>query len=121
MKPTPKGDKGKPDIVPLSINVIEKVSQVRLYISNDLRHQERQMTVLNSIDEVTKRFPDCVPLLDPIKDMRIKDKSFDNLLKQIQQFEQRLYQNPIHSSPDAQRLYELYEHRANVRLLDCVC
>lgn len=114
LKPPQKGERGEMKVVPMSLNVIQKVSQVRLYFSNDLRPQDRRMSVLRSIEEVIKRFPAGVPLLDPVKDMKIKDKNFESLLKQIQQFEQRLHQNPIHNSPDAQRLYELYERRANV-------
>jgi ATP-dependent RNA helicase DOB1 len=101
-------------VVPVSLNVIQKISQVRLYFSNDLRPVERRLSVLRSIEEVVKRFPDGVPLLDPVQDMKINEKGFQSVIKSIAQFEQRLKKNPIHNSPDAQLLYEMYERKAQL-------
>jgi ATP-dependent RNA helicase DOB1 len=36
---------------------------------------------MKSVDEVKRRFPDGVPLLDPIENMQIKDESFKKLLR----------------------------------------
>lgn len=39
------------------------------------------MSVLKSLQEVQKRFPDGIPLLDPIEDMGIKDKGLKEVVK----------------------------------------
>jgi len=114
LKPPYPGERGEMKVVPVSLNVIQKISQVRLFFSNDLRPVESRLSVLRSIEEVEKRFPDGLPLIDPVKDMKITDSKFETLLKNISMFEQRLKQNQIHNSSDAQRLYELYERKAQL-------
>ena len=39
------------------------------------------MSVLKSLQEVQNRFPDGIPLLDPIDDMGIKDKGLKEVVK----------------------------------------
>ena len=39
------------------------------------------MSVQKSLQEVQKRFPDGIPLLDPIEDMGIKDKGLKEVIK----------------------------------------
>lgn len=68
--------------------------------------------VLKSIAEVKKRFPTGVPLLDPVKDMKIGDKGFQQVsyceppklvvnfqmqvIHKIGTFEKRLCSHPLH-------------------------
>ena len=114
MKPPGPGERGEMKVVPVSMNVIQKISQVRLYFSNDLRPPERRLSVLRSIEEVEKRFPCGIPLLDPVNDMKIQDREFQELLKNITLFEERLKENPIFGTPDEQKLYDLYDRKVTV-------
>jgi len=109
-----KGENGEMKVIPVALGVISKISQIRLYLSNDLRPQENRMAVLKSIEEVQKRFPDGVPLLDPVKDMHIKDKSFDELVRNIKLFETRLEQHSLHGDPEVPDLYERYHKKVKV-------
>ena len=54
---------------------------MRVYFPKDLRPIDNRMSVLKSVQEVQKRFPDGVPLLDPIEDMGIKDKGLKETIK----------------------------------------
>lgn len=54
---------------------------MRLYFPKDLRSRDSRMSVLKSLQEVQKRFPDGIPLLDPIEDMGIKDKGLKEVVK----------------------------------------
>lgn len=101
-------------VVPISLNVVQKVSQVRLYMSNDLRPRENRMSVLKSLQEVQRRFPNCLPLLDPVKDMKIKDRAFDELVKNIKKFEQRMEAHPLHKDSQLKSLFEQYEKKFEV-------
>lgn len=101
-------------VIPISLNVVQKVSQVRLYLSNDLRPKENRNAVLKSIQEAKRRFPGTLPLLDPIKDMKIKDRQFDELVKNIKKFEERMETHPLHTDKQLKNLFEIYEKKHEV-------
>lgn len=75
--------------MPILLNVIRKVSAARLYMPSDVRSRDNRQSVLKSIQEVEKRFPDGLPLLDPIKDMGIKDPELKEIVQKIEAFEKR--------------------------------
>ena len=61
------GDKGEMQVVPIIIHYLTKLSSVRLYLPKDIRSSDAKHSVRKAIQEVQKRFPDGLPLLDPIK------------------------------------------------------
>ena len=81
--PSQKGEKGDLIVVPCSLQSINGLSSVRVYIPKEIKSQESRKQLLKTLFEVEKRFADKVPLLDPIKDMGIKDDAF---LKLVQVF-----------------------------------
>jgi ATP-dependent RNA helicase DOB1 len=60
---------------------------------------------------VYKRFSDKVPLLDPVKDMKINDKSFKKIVEKINTFETRLEAHPVHSKLDLGDILEAYKRK----------
>lgn len=58
------------------LKYLTKMSSIRLYIPKDLRSSDSRFSVRKSIEAVHKKFPDALPLLDPIKDMKIKHEEF---------------------------------------------
>ena len=66
------------------------------------------------LQEVKKRFPNGIPLLDPIKDMNIKDQVFQDIVKRIESYEERLYAHPLHKDPDLDHLYSVYLKKLEV-------
>lgn len=107
-KPCPKNEKGSVEIVPVLHSLISKISSLRVYFPNDLRPSDNRRSVLKTIQEVKKRFPNGPPLLNPITDMHIKDKEFQKIVDQIEQYEKRLFAHPMHDSPDLEDLYCRY-------------
>lgn len=67
------------------------------------------------IQEVQKRFPDGVPLLDPIDDMGIKDPGLKKVIQKIEAFEHRMYSHPLHNDANLETVYKLCERKAQVR------
>ena len=53
------------------------------------------MQVYKTVKEVQRRFPEAVPLLDPIQDMNITDDSFKKIVKKVQMLEDLLVANGI--------------------------
>lgn len=65
--------------------------------------------------EVQKRFPDGVPLLDPIDDMGIQDQGLKKVIQKVEAFEHRMYSHPLHNDPGLETVYTLCERKAQVR------
>ncbi|XP_023235341.1 superkiller viralicidic activity 2-like 2 [Centruroides sculpturatus] len=114
LKPPPPGEKGEMQVVPIRMHLIQQISSIRLYYPQDLRPLVNRMSVLKSIQEIHKRFPDGVPLLDPIEDMKIKESGFKDVVRKIEAFEQRLYSHPIHNDPQLENLYSSYIKKVQI-------
>ncbi|CAG5133954.1 unnamed protein product [Candidula unifasciata] len=114
IRPCPKGEKGEMQVVPILTRLLDAVSAIRLYIPNDLRSPDSRFLVFKSLQEVEKRFPDGLPLLDPVEDMGIKDKTLGDTIKKIEAFEQRLYSHPLHKDSRLTELYDQFEKKAKI-------
>ena len=66
--------------VPVSLSALEGISHIRLVLPKEVRTNDSRRSVLKSIREVKKRFPDNIPLLDPVENMNIKDPEFKKLV-----------------------------------------
>lgn len=62
---------------------------MRLYVPNDLRSKDNRRGMFKAIKEVKKRFPEGPPLLDPLKDMKINDDKFVDIVKKIEILEKK--------------------------------
>jgi ATP-dependent RNA helicase DOB1 len=81
VRPPPAGEKGKMEVVPVLLNCIESIGHLRVFLPNDLKSVDQRNSVRKALDEVKKRFPDGIAILDPIENMNIKDDSFKRLLR----------------------------------------
>lgn len=81
IKPAEEGDKVKMEIVPILLSCVESIGHVRIFLPSDLRLPEQRDTVRKALDEVKRRFPDGVAVLDPIENMGITEASFKKLLR----------------------------------------
>lgn len=75
-----------------------------------------QTLAFDILQEVQKRFPDGVPLLDPIDDMGIKDQGLKKVVQKTEAFEHRMYSHPLNNDPNLETLYKLCEKKAQVSL-----
>lgn len=147
LKPCGPKEEGEMRVVPCYLNLITKISSVRLYFNDDLRPLDNRMEVykrmqvnepiysvsflvlINSqllsllvlLKEVHRRFPQGVPLLDPIKDMHIKDKEFVEMVQRSRAFEERLGAHPLHSDKKIDSLCQLYHDKLGVSYIAFFC
>ena len=112
--PPAEGDAGKMEVVPILLSCIEAIGHVRIFLPDDLRGVNDRSTVRKSIEEVKRRFPDGIAVLDPIENMGITDDSFKKLLRKIEILESRLLANPLHNSPRLQELYNQYAGKMDI-------
>jgi ATP-dependent RNA helicase DOB1 len=69
------------EVVPVVLNCIESIGHLRIFLPTELKSPEQKNNVRKALDEVKKRFPDGIAILDPIENMNIKDDSFKRLLR----------------------------------------
>ena len=114
IRPPGDGEKGKMEVVPVLLSCIEAMGHIRIYLPKDLNSAEQRNTVRKSLDEVKRRFPDGIAVLDPIENMGITDDSFKTLLRKIEVLESRLLSNPLHNSPRLPELYVMYANKMDM-------
>lgn len=110
-KPCPSNKQGTVEVVPVLHTLISRISSLRVYYPEDLRPADNRRSVLKTINEVKKRFPDGPPLLNPITDMNIKDANFQNIVELIEKFEKQLFAHTLHKSPKLDELYTQYSNK----------
>ncbi|XP_029157020.1 exosome RNA helicase MTR4 [Nylanderia fulva] len=109
--PCREGEEGEIEVVPISHHLISQISSLRLYYPKDLRPSDNRRSVLKTIREVKKRFPEGPPLLNPITDMHIEAQAFKDIVKKTEALEKRLYAHPLHKDPEVNVLYEQFLHK----------
>ncbi|KZF25744.1 putative ATP dependent RNA helicase [Xylona heveae TC161] len=111
VRPPAEGEKGKMEVVPVLLSCIESIGHIRVFLPKDLKSADQRNTVRKALEEVKRRFPDGIAVLDPIENMKITDDSFKKLLRKIEVLESRLLANPLHNSPRLPELYNQYSKK----------
>jgi ATP-dependent RNA helicase DOB1 len=114
LQPPAEGEKGKMEVVPVLLSCVEAIGHVRIFLPKELIGADQRNTVRKSLEEVKRRFPDGIAILDPIENMGITDDSFKKLLRKIEVLESRLLSNPLHNSPRLPDLYNQYAGKMEV-------
>lgn len=114
IRPPAPGEKGQMVVVPVLLSCIDAIGHVRIFLPQNLRSADERNGVRKSLDEVKKRFPDGIALLDPIENMGITDDNFKRLLRKIEVLESRLLSNPLHNSPRLPELYSQYQYKVEL-------
>jgi len=112
--PSKSDEKGEMQVVPVLSTLLQAVSSIRLYLPKDLRQSDARHTVYKSLQEVQKRFPDGLPLLDPIEDMNIKDDSLKKVVRKIESLENRLYAHPLHKDKELDSMYTQCQKKCTI-------
>ncbi|KAI5644941.1 rRNA-processing arch domain-containing protein [Phthorimaea operculella] len=112
--PCPPGEAGDVEVVPVLHTLIYQISSLRVYYPKDLRPADSRKSVLKTINEVKKRFPEGPPLLNPIKDMKIEEPVFKECVERIKQLEERLYAHPMHTDKNRTALTAAYERKLEI-------
>ena len=74
----------------IGLDNIDRISAVRLFVPQDTKPQEARKNIMKSLNEVQRRFPEGLPLLDPVKDLKINVGEFNKLLERASELKERL-------------------------------
>ena len=131
IQPCPPNEKGEPLVVPVLLSTVEKISHLRLHLPKDIRPLSARDVIRKSVLEAHRRFPNGIPLLDPIKNMHITDDRFKALvgvsltdywpiclifqltmyLQKIDAMEKKLHASPLTKDPRLPNLYTRYKEK----------
>ncbi|KAL1623682.1 ATP-dependent RNA helicase mtr4 [Neofusicoccum ribis] len=114
VRPPAAGEKGKMEVVPVLLSCIDSIGHLRIFLPSDLKSADQRNSVRKALEEVKKRFPDGIAILDPIENMGITDDNFKKLLRKIEVLECRMLSNPLHNSPRLPDLYDLYASKVEL-------
>ncbi|KAG8927198.1 ATP-dependent RNA helicase mtr4 [Tulasnella sp. 418] len=117
IRPCIPGEKGEPVVCPVLLSTIYAISLLRVYLPKDLRPLQARETAWKALTEIQRRFPEGIALLDPVKNMNIKDELFLDLIEKIKVLQGRLYSSPLHNDPKLPELYELYAQKQDAMAL----
>ena len=81
IRPPVQGEKSKMEVVPVLLSCVEAISHIRIFLPSTLNSADQRNTVKKALEEVKRRFPDGIAVLDPIENMGITDNSFKKLLR----------------------------------------
>ncbi|KAK7040730.1 ATP-dependent RNA helicase mtr4 [Paramarasmius palmivorus] len=111
IQPCPMNQRGVQLVVPVLLSTLDGISHIRIFMPKDLRQDSARETVWKSVLEVHRRFPDGITLLDPVKNMGIKDEKFKALVQKIEAMEEKMFKSPLHKDPRLPELYSLYSKK----------
>ncbi|KAJ2994608.1 ATP-dependent RNA helicase mtr4 [Globomyces sp. JEL0801] len=114
-EPCPADESGEMLVVGCSLSSIDGLSTVRVKTPTEVKSAESRNQLSKVLKEVQKRFNATgIPLLDPIKDMRITDASFKSLQQKLSVLEKRKVEHPLYSDPKLPDLYNLYQIKVDL-------
>jgi ATP-dependent RNA helicase DOB1 len=103
----------------IGLNNIENLSAVRLFVPQEVTRWESRRKMRDMINEVIRRFPEGVPLLDPVTDLGIQDEAFMTQLKRAEMLAERLAQHKLTTDFDEQTRTELvHAYEQKIELLE---
>ena len=114
VRPPLPGEASKIEVVPVLLKCVQKISHIRIFPPNDMTSHSEKKKIQQALNEVQRRFPDGLAVLDPVENLKITDKSFKELLRKIEIMESRLIANPLHNSPRLEGLYNQYAEKVIV-------
>ncbi|CAR26422.1 ZYRO0B09306p [Zygosaccharomyces rouxii] len=112
IRPAQEGEKSICTIIPITLDSIRTVGNLRLFMPKDVKASGQKETVGKSLMEIQRRFEKGIPLIDPMKNMKIEDDDFKKLLRKIEVLESKLFSNPIAQSVRLKELYEKYSKKS---------
>eukprot|EP00960_Hanusia_phi_P004771 138374-Hanusia_phi.AAC.1 len=110
--PPREGEKHEIQVVQLPLSMVKSLSSIRVYVPQDLRSAENRRSVGKTMAVVQERFPDGIPLLDPVEDMQIKEEEFLRLVRKGESLETKVKQHKVHKgSSKYAKAYESYKRK----------
>lgn len=105
---------GSMETISVTLDSVQRIGALKIALPRELAVLNQRRSVHKSIEEIQRRFPDGIALLDPVENMKIVDPAFFNLLRKIEVMECRLHENPVHGTANLEAEYNKYAEKAEL-------
>lgn len=95
------------EVMPIALESLYEISSIKLHLPNDLTRKESKQIVLLTLRAVIEKYGEDVPMMHPVKDMKIDNDKLDELLMRKEVIETGLVE--IHKIIDIENLEDVYE------------
>jgi len=114
--PIPADKDGEADgqVITMSFSALSSISKIRANLpSADLRLESSRKALLQTLDTIKThpKMVDGIPVLDPVKEMKIEDTRLTELNKEIESAERKLKKNPLYGHPSMPEYEEEFGKR----------
>lgn len=109
--PCGEGVQGKMTVISMPHTNISELSSVVVVLPRDLRGPDNMATASNAYKEVQDRFKGQLPLLDPVKNMRIRNERFVELDKLMKNLTTRMEEHKAKEIPNLDDLMKKLEEK----------
>ena len=102
-------------IFTIGLQDIERLSAIKLVMPQDCTTPEARNKVGLLIKTVKQRFPDGVPLLDPVSDLGVKSDAFHTLIRRAEALTERLSSHKLatdYKEKDRRAMVQTFEQKA---------
>ena len=79
--PPKDGENYRMEVVPVMLTCVQAIGHIRVHLPKELHSLDSRNSMKKTHKEVQRRFPDGVPVLDPIENMNIQDEQFKKNLR----------------------------------------
>ncbi|KAG0205341.1 ATP-dependent RNA helicase mtr4 [Mortierella sp. GBA30] len=125
VKACPPGATGEFVPVPVSVSSIEFYGVPLLHVHPQTQFDPDQRKIAyKNLKQLQERFPDGMPVVDPVEDMLIQDKRFQLTVRRIEMLERILYEHPLAAidKREFERKYgnylKMHEFSSKIKSLD---
>jgi len=101
----------------LEMENIERISAVRIFTPSDVSTPASRRKVSADVKSIKERLKGDIPLLDPVKDLGIKDDAFQTLLSRAETLTKRLASHELSSKFETEQrltLVQAFEKKADM-------
>ena len=98
---------------------IQNISQARIFLPSDISgSKDKRQGVMKTLSEVRRRFPDELPLLDPVKDMGVNRADYSTLKDRAVELARRIADHQVSKTSDYERSTRVQAYAKKAMLLE---
>eukprot|EP01025_Chloroclados_australasicus_P031005 TRINITY_DN3127_c0_g2_i4.p1 TRINITY_DN3127_c0_g2~~TRINITY_DN3127_c0_g2_i4.p1 ORF type:complete len:311 (-),score=44.53 TRINITY_DN3127_c0_g2_i4:450-1382(-) len=97
------------------MNYVRNICSMRMSLPDDLRSLDMRKSIMSQLKDYLARYPDGLPLIDPINDMEIKDERLKSVISRIEDLEQQMLNNSFHDCENDNSKLGLLHQRAELQ------
>eukprot|EP00850_Spirogloea_muscicola_P021111 SM000237S08128 [mRNA] locus=s237:125280:131312:+ [translate_table: standard] len=114
VRPCRHGEVGEPMVAVIPLSQVDCLSSVRIHVQKNLITREAREHVQKTLEEVQRRFPDGLQLLDAEEDMQVESSSYRKAVRRLETVESTLKSHPLAKETDLDERLEAFTTKEEI-------